>query len=177
MNSSHRRQSIWHLGHRLTGFNVAVIQAKGNQFLEAGIDLLMHGCVLGSDIGQFLKQTGATIIVIALCVLQPLAILRCASLGRAGLRVHGAGALHALARGGACDFPFAVAGGLLFLVLGLLRTGWRGRLRGTVPLGRGVVVHPPHVVVQVPSSWESESWNRPFTSFPQAKVWIVSVTM
>lgn len=38
-------------------------------------------------------------------------------------------------------------------------------------------MYAAHVVVQVPSTWETGSRNGPFTSLPEAKVGIVSVAM
>jgi hypothetical protein len=93
------------------------------------------------------------------------------SFGRTGLRVHGAGALHGGRRSGTSDLP---------LTAGLLLLGWSsdGRgLGGAVSFRRGVVVHAPHVVVQVPSTRESEARNGTVTSLPQAEVGVVPVSM
>lgn len=57
------------------GFQLPVVQTQGDQFLKAGIDLLMHGRVLRGDIAQFFQQTGPAVIVVPLRILQPLAVM------------------------------------------------------------------------------------------------------
>jgi hypothetical protein len=38
----------------MAGLEVAVLQAEGIQFLQAGVDLLMHGGILGGNLGEFI---------------------------------------------------------------------------------------------------------------------------
>lgn len=105
------------MGNSLAGFDVAVIQAQGEQLLKAGIDLLVHGGVLRRDIAELIDESLTALVVVALCVLQPL-IMLCAALksfGRTGLGVHGAGALHSWRWCGASNLPLAA---------GLLLLGW-----------------------------------------------------
>lgn len=162
------------MGNSLAGFNVAVVQAQSEQFLETGIHLLMHGDILRGDITQFLKQTRTTLVVVVLCILKtlPKGSGSLGSLDRTSLGVNGAGTLHSRGRSGTGDSPLATGG---FLLLDLASTG-RG-LRGAVALGSGVVVDTTHVVVEVPSPWESISWYCALTAFPQAEVGVISVAM
>lgn len=64
--NSSRRHSIRHLGNSLAGLEVAVVQAQGKEFLEAGIDLVMHGSILRRDSGQILEKTLTALVVVAL---------------------------------------------------------------------------------------------------------------
>lgn len=172
----------------MAGLEVAVLQAEGVQFLQTGIDLLMHGSILGSDIGEFIDQTSAHLVVVTLGVLETLAVLGrgLGSLGGASLGVDRASALHSRGRGGARD-PSSLAvrrgrgGGRLLLLgwsarRGLRRTGLGAGL-GSGTFAGDVVVDTLHVVVQVPSTGESKSRNRSFTSLEQAQVGAFSVTV
>jgi hypothetical protein len=38
-------------------------------------------------------------------------------------------------------------------------------------------MHATHVVVKVPSPWETISWNGAFTALPQAEVRVISMAM
>lgn len=146
---------------------MAVVQTEGKQFLKAGIDLLVQGGVLRCDLPEFLEESRPTLVIVPLGGLQALAVLcvRLGSLGETGLGMHGAGAFHRRCRGGARHSPLA-AGGFFLLGWGCC-PGGRGLGRAVSLRGR-VVVYPPHVVVQVPSTWESVSGNGPFTSLPEA---------
>ena len=42
--------SVGHLGDHLAGLDLAVVQAQSEEFLEAGVDLLVQGGVLGADL-------------------------------------------------------------------------------------------------------------------------------
>ena len=167
------RQSIGHVGNSLAGLNLAVIQTQGVQFLETGIDLLVHDGILGGDGTQLLEHTRAALEEVLLGVLEVLAKTSgsLASFG-AGLGVDGTSTLHGGRRGGTGDSSLAASG---LLLLDLTSTG-RG-LGRAVALGGSIIVHATHVVVQVPSPWESISWNGAFTALPQAEVGIISMAM
>lgn len=148
----------------MAGLEVAVLQTEGVQLLKAGIDLLMHRGILGGDLGQFINQTGTALVVVALRVLETLAVLGrgLGSLGGTSVGVNRAGALHVRGRGGTRD-PSSLAvgrGGILLLGRDARRSlrgaGLRARL-GSGPLARNVVVNTFHVVMQVPSTGESKS--------------------
>jgi hypothetical protein len=104
-SNSSRGESIWHTSYSMAGLEVAVLQAKGVQFLQAGVDLLMHGGILGGNLGEFIDQTSANLVVVTLGVLETLAILGrgLGSLGGTSLGVDRASALHSRGRGGTRD--------------------------------------------------------------------------
>lgn len=168
------RQSIGHVGNSLAGLNLAVVQAQSEQFLETGIDLLVHNGILRGNGTQLLEQTRAALEEVLLGVLEVLAEASgsLAGLDGASLGVDGPSALHGGRRGGTGDSSLAASG---FLLLDLTSTG-RG-LGRAVALGSGIVVHATHVVVKVPSPWESISWNGAFTALPQAEVGVISMAM
>lgn len=64
-----RGQSVRDLGNGLAGLNVAVVQTQREQFLKAGIDLLVHRGILWCDLAEILQQTRAALVVVALGVL------------------------------------------------------------------------------------------------------------
>lgn len=113
------------MGNSLAGFDVAVVQAQGEQFLKASIDLLVHGGVLRRDFAELIDESLTALVIVALRVLQPLTVLCAAlgSLGRTGLGVYGAGALHGRRRRGTGDLPLAAS-------LLLLHWGSDGRRLG-----------------------------------------------
>lgn len=96
----------------MAGLEVAVLQTEGVQLLKAGIDPLMHGGILGGDLGQFINQTGTALVVVALRILETLAVLSrgLGSLGGTSLGMNRAGALHGRGRGGTRD-PSSLAVG------------------------------------------------------------------
>lgn len=171
-----RGHSIGHLGNGLAGLDMTVVQAEGEEFLKAGIDLLVHRGVLRGNLAELLEQPRATLVVVPLGVLQALAMLRAGlgGLDGTGLGMDRAGALHGRGRGGARDSSLLAVDRLLLLGRG--GAGWR-RLGRAVALRGRVVVHPPHVVEQVPSTRESISGHGSLASFPQAEVRVVSVAM
>jgi hypothetical protein len=159
----------------VAGLDVAVVQTQGEELLEAGIDRLMHGSILRGDVTELLKQTRAAPVVVLLGVLETLFKASGGShigLDGACLGLDGAGTLHGGGRGDTGDSPLAGSG---FLLLNLTGTG-RG-LRRAVALGGGIVVHAAHVVVEVPSPWESIAWDGTFTALPQAEMRVISMTM
>lgn len=154
---------------------MAVLQTQSVQFLQTGVDLLMHGGVLGGNLGEFINQTGAALVVVPLGVLETLAILGSSlgSLVGTGLRVNRAGTLHSRGRGGARN-PSSLAargGGILLLGRsargGLGGAGLGSGLRSGTLAGN-VVVDTLHMVVQVPSTRESKSGYGSLTSLEQA---------
>lgn len=120
-----RGHSIGQLGNSLAGLDVTVVQAQGEKLLQARIDLLVHGSVLWGDLAQVLQQTLTTLVVVALCVLQALAMLRgrLGSLAGSSLGMDRAGALHGRCWGDTWDPPLAAGG---FLLLGRGRFGSGG---------------------------------------------------
>jgi hypothetical protein len=50
-----RADAIGQLGSSRAGFKLPVVQSQGDELLKTGIDLLVHGRVLGSDGSQLLK--------------------------------------------------------------------------------------------------------------------------
>lgn len=46
------------------GLELAVVQAESDEFLETGIGLFMHDRVLGFDVGKFLQQSCAAVVVV-----------------------------------------------------------------------------------------------------------------
>lgn len=48
------------------GVKLAVVQAESDEFLETSIGLLMHDCILGLDVGKFLQQSCAAVVVVLL---------------------------------------------------------------------------------------------------------------
>lgn len=156
------------MGVDLAGLDLTEIQAESEQLLEAGVDLLVHGNILGVDLGEFIDQTRAASVVVVLGCAQALSMLGgiLGSLNRTGVGVDGAGALHGWGRGGTRDTSPLAAGSR---GRGILLLGWngdRGSLGRAVALGGDVVVDTTHVVVQVPSTWESISGNRAFATLP-----------
>lgn len=180
LNKNHSSgHSIWHVGVDLAGLDLTEVQAEGEQLLEAGVDLLMHGDILGVDLGKFLDQTGAAGVVVVLGCAQALSMLggSLGSLDGTGVGVDGAGALHGWGRGRTCDASSLAAGSR---GRGILLLGWNGNWRSlgrAVALGGDVIVDTTHVVVQVPSTWESISRNGAFATLPQAEVGVVSMAM
>lgn len=168
------RQSIGHVRNSLAGLNLAVVQTQGEQLLETGVDLVVHGSIPRRDVTQLLQQTRAALDEVLLGILEALSKAggSLGGLDGASLGVDGAGALHGGSRGGTGDSSLA-ASGLLLLDLTSARRG----LRRAVALGGGIVVHTTHVVVKVPSPWESISWNGPFAALPQAEVGVISMAM
>lgn len=160
----------------LAGFDVTVVQSQSDQFLKAGIDLVVHGGILRGDIAEFLEQARAAVVVVALGILEPLAVVACSlleSLRGTGLRVRGSGPLHCLRT--RCTRHSALASASLLLFRGGNARGrvfWRAR-----SLGRGVVVNTTHVVEEVPSTGESISRDGSVASFEQAKVRVITMTV
>lgn len=101
----------------LAGLNVAVAQAKGVQFLKAGIDLLVHRSILGGNVLQLSEKTSTALVVVVLGSTQALSMLGgvVGSLGRTVLGVDGAGTLHGRSRGGTSDSSLADGRGVLLL--------------------------------------------------------------
>jgi hypothetical protein len=96
----------------LAGFNVTVVQSQSDQFLKAGIDLVVHGRILRGDVAEFLEQARAAVEVVSLGILEPLAVVACGlleSLQGAGLRVRGSRPLHCLRTRCTSDSPLASA--------------------------------------------------------------------
>lgn len=171
-----RGQSIRDLGNGLAGIDVAVVQTKGEQLLKAGIDLLVHRGVLGCDLAEILQQTRATLVVVALGVLQTLAMLCSGGFEGTGLGMNGASALHGRGRSGIRDASSSLAAGSV-LLLGWWSDAGRRSLGGAVALRGSVVVDSPHVVVQVPSTRESKSNDGSITSFKEAQMGVISVAV
>lgn len=181
---SSRGNSIGQLGNGIASLEVAVLQTQGVQFLQTGVDLLVHGGILGGNLGEFINQTGAALIVVPLGVLETLAVLGSSlgSLAGTGLGVNRAGTLHSRGRGGARNPSSLAAGSRRILLL-----GWStGRGLGGAGLGSGlgsgtlagnVVVDTLHVVVQVPSTGESKSGYGSLTSLEQAQVGAFTVAV
>lgn len=48
------------------GLELAVVQAESDEFLETSVGLFMHDCVLGLDVGKFLQQSCAAVVVVLL---------------------------------------------------------------------------------------------------------------
>lgn len=168
------RKAVSDLGRSLAGFNVAVVKSKCNELLKAGIDLLMHGRILGRDVGEFLEQPGPAVVVVSLRILESLVVMSRSLLGsleRVGLGLGGTSALHG---GGSSDTSNSALASAR-LLLGRSSSG--GSIRGAVPVRRGKVVHTSHVVEQIPSAGESVTRNRPVTTLKQAQVGVVSVTV
>lgn len=169
------RETVSDLSRSLAGFNVAVVESKGNELLKAGIDLLMHGRILGRDVGELLKQPGPAVVVVSLRILESLVVVSRSLLGsleRVGLGLGGTSALHG---GGASDPSNSTLASARLLLLG--RSSGRGSIRGAVPVRRGKVVHTSHVVEQIPPAGESVAGHRPVTTLKQAQVGVISVTV
>lgn len=181
---SSRGNSVGHLGNGIAGLKVAVLQTQGVQFLKTGVDLLMHGGILGGNLGEFVDQTGAALVVVALGVLETLAVLgnSLVSLVGTGLGVNRAGTLHSWGRGGARNPSSLTVGSRRILLLGwstgrgLGRAGLGSRL-GSGTVAGNVVVDALHVVVQVPSTGESKSGYGSLASLKQAQVGAFSVAV
>lgn len=170
----HSRQSVRHVGNSPAGLNMAVVQTQGEQFLETGVDLLVHGGILRGNVAKLLQQTRAALEEVLLGILEALskASGSLGGLNGAGLGVDGASALHGGSWSGTGDSSLAASG---FLLLDLTSAG-RG-LGRAVAFGSGIVMHATHVVVKVPSPWESISWNCAFAALPQAEVGVISMAV
>lgn len=158
-----RGQSTRHLGNSLASLDVAVVQAQSKQFLETGVDSLVHGGILGSDVGQLFQQADTALVVVPLGSLETLTEVRrgLGGLDRTSLGVDGASALHSRGRSGTSDSPLTASG---FLLLDLASAG--RSLGRAVALGGGIVVDTAHVVVEVPSPGESIAWHGTFAALP-----------
>lgn len=155
----------------LTSVDLPITQPQSDELLKAGINLLMHGGIPGRDIPELLEQPRAAVEVVPFGILQSLAMVGSSLLGSfqgVGLGLSGSSPLHCLSSGGAQNALLATDGGILFL-RGLVIGGAGGShgrgLWGTGTLRRGVVVHSPHVVVEIPPTGKSVSRNRPVASF------------
>lgn len=91
------------------GFQLPVVQAQCDEFLKAGIDLLMHGRILRGDIAQLLQQAGSAVVVVPLRILQPLAVMSSMGLWGTPLTRSGPTPLHGLSPDGhgLGNFPLA----------------------------------------------------------------------
>lgn len=134
----------------------------------------MHGSIPRGNVTQLLEQTRAALDEVLLGVLEALskASRSLGGLDGASLGVDRAGALHGGSRGGTGDSPLAASGFLLFD----LASAGRG-LGRAVALRSGIVMHATHVVVKVPSPWESIPGNGTFTALPQAEMGVISMAM
>lgn len=160
-----------------TGFELTVADSQGDELLKAGIDLLVHGRVLGSDVSQLLKQARAAVVVVALRILEPLPMLGSVGLNAGSLGRSGLGALHSRGTAyGLGDPPLAHAGTVLFLACGDRATGSCG-FRGAGLIRGSVVVDTLHVVKKVPATGESKSRDGSVASFKEAEMRVVSVTV
>jgi hypothetical protein len=170
-----RRQS-GHLGCRRAGFKLAIIQSQSNELLKAGIDLLMHRGILRSNRADRLEKSRTAVVVIPFRSLESLSVV-CRSvrrLRRIPLRGGGTASLNRLTTDSSSPGNFSLAHGIL--LLGALAASG-GCLRGTGLFRRSEVVNPLHMIEKVPSAGKSISWDRPVTSFKNAEMGIVSVTV
>lgn len=144
----------------LASIDMPIVQPQGDQLLQAGVDLLMHRRVLRRDLGQLLKQPRPAVKVVALCVLQTLAVVcRCllCRLERVALRLCRPCALHRLVTRGAQHSLLAGCSCVLLLRCRRCRGIYGGRLWRARSLRGCIVVNSTHVVEEIPATWESVS--------------------
>jgi hypothetical protein len=155
---------------------MTVVQSESDQLLKAGIGLLVHRGILGSDVAQLLEETGAAVVIVPFRVLEPLIVVGWGLLDRlegVALGLAGASALHGLSARDA-SHPTLASGGLL-LLRSLADSG--GSVRRARTVRRSIVVDTPHVVKKVPSAGESISGNGTVASFKEAEMRVVSMAM
>lgn len=167
VSSNSRADAIGQLSGSRAGFKLTVVQSQGDKLLKTGVDLLVHGRVLGSDGGQLLKQAGSATVVVALRILESLSMLGSVGFHRVALGRSGFGAFH-----GRCTayrlgdrLPLTHAGAVLFLGSSWA-TGSCGLWRAWLILS-SVVMNPLHVVKKVPPTGKTKSRNGSVASVKQ----------
>lgn len=169
------RDSVGNLGNGLAGLSLTVGDPEGNELLEAGINLVVHGRILGADVAELLKETSVAVIVVPFSGLDVLTVVGSGlleGLQWVCLGLGGAGSLHGLSTADTSDSALASSG---FLFFGLVGGG--GSIRGAGALRGSVVVDSPHVVKEIPAAGEAVSWDGTVTSFKEAKVGVISVSV
>jgi hypothetical protein len=159
----------------LTGLDMPIIQSERDQLLEASIDFLVHGRILGRNVTKLLEQSAPAVVVIRFGSQKPLTVVA-GSLARFHgicLRVDRPGPLHGLSSRGASHS--SLTSGILSLPRSLT-AGWGG-VRRTGPLRRRIVMDPPHMVKKIPPAGKSVSWHRSVTSFKEAEMRVISVAV
>lgn len=163
------------MGNGLAGLSLTVGDPEGNELLEAGVNLVVHGRILGTDVAKLLKEATVAVIVVPFSGLDVLAVVGSGlleGLQWVCLGLGGASSLHGLSSADTSDSALASSGFLLFGLIG----GGRS-IRGAGALRGSVVVDSPHVVKEIPTAGETVSWDGTVTSFKEAKVGVISVSV
>lgn len=169
------RDSICNLGNGLTGLSLTVGDPERNELLEAGINLVVHGRILGANVAELLKEASVAVIIVPFSGLNVLTVVGSGlleGLQWVCLGLGGASSLHGLSTADTSDSALASSG---FLLFGLIRGG--RSIRGAGALRGSVVVDSPHVVKEIPAAGETVSWDRTVTSFKEAEVGVISVSV